>query len=317
MKTDLLAGLTMARKKNKKGTTTRTTTRHPIADKLVRKLRRHSGAKVVDLRVVTEGKERAAELQKSVAGREALADHHPVHAFYVAALNQMSLVAEQLTLLREMDRFTRLIESAETEYMPSGPPMSPLTRSFFTCWALFDAGVGLEKETLGSIAMAVGRTLGMGEELLEAIGLLQDSHMAVYMHEGTDGDDILLRELVTGQVRRSICPSGYDGRPGELWYTRVLPPPLPELHEHVVFTTPYVLLEPGEPEWQAYFDRSLGDCPPDERFAAYEKHMKWGPTRDHWTEFVLEGYVNHISGAIYLEGLPDVPKSRPHSQVHE
>jgi hypothetical protein len=28
---------------------------------------------------------------------------------------------------------------------------------------------------------------------------------------------------------------------------------------------------------------------------------------------VFEGYVNHQPGAIFLEGLPDVPESRPHS----
>jgi hypothetical protein len=36
-----------------------------------------------------------------------------------------------------------------------------------------------------------------------------------------------------------------------IWYARVLPPPLAGLEEHVVFTTPYVLVEPGEREWLA------------------------------------------------------------------
>src|ERR1017187_8307920 len=39
-----------------------------------------------------------------------------------------------------------------------------------------------------------------------------------------------------------------------------------------------------------------------------------GTSRRYWTEFVFEGYVNHRPGAIYLEGLPDVPESRPHSR---
>jgi len=42
---------------------------------------------------------------------------------------------EQLTVLDEMARFVKIISKAEDEYMPSGPPMSPLTTSFFTCWA--------------------------------------------------------------------------------------------------------------------------------------------------------------------------------------
>lgn len=32
-------------------------------------------------------------------------------------------------------------KNAEEHYLPSGPPMSPLTPSFFTCWAFFDACV--------------------------------------------------------------------------------------------------------------------------------------------------------------------------------
>ena len=50
--------------------------------------------------------------------------------------------------------------------------------------------------------------------------------------------------------------------------------------------------------------------------AAYEHHMKFGPARDYWTEFVFEAYVNHRSDVIFLAGLPDVPESRPHSSVN-
>ena len=116
--------------------------RQPIADKLIKKMRSYVGAKVVDLSAVIEGKKNAEELQKTVASRETLADHHPAHALYIYAQNQTSVMAEQLSALPEMDRFTRLIGMAEDEYCPSAPPMSPLTTSFFTCWAFFDACVG-------------------------------------------------------------------------------------------------------------------------------------------------------------------------------
>ena len=67
---------------------------------------------------------------------------------------------------------------ADDDYMPSGPPMSPLTKSFFTCWAFFDACVGLAEETFGTTAMAVGSALGMHSELVRVIGLMQDSRMS-------------------------------------------------------------------------------------------------------------------------------------------
>ena len=43
-------------------------------------------------------------------------------------------------------------------------------------------------------------------------------------------------------------------------------------------------------------------------------HMKFGPARDYWNEFVFEAYVNHQADAIFLAGLPDVPESRPHAR---
>lgn len=288
----------------------------PIADKLIKKMNRYVRGKVVDLNAVMASRKNAEALQKTVASRDDLADFHPAHATYIYAQNQTSVMAEQLTALKEMDRFARLISQAEEEYMPSGPPMSPLTTSFFTCWALFDACVGLAEETIGTTTMAVGSALGMHEELVRVIGLMQESRMAVYVHEGADRDTIVLRDLITGQACKAICPSGYRGRSGELWYARVLPPPVPGFEEHVVFTTPYLLIEPGEREWLAYFHRTLPDAPARDRIAAYEHHMKFGPARNYWSEFVLEAYVNHRSDVIFLRGLPDVPESRPHSSAN-
>ena len=53
------------------------------------------------------------------------------------------------------------------------------------------------------------------------------------------------RDLVKDTVCRAIVPSRYRGRRGELWYVRLLPPPIPGNSEHMVFTTPYIVLAPG------------------------------------------------------------------------
>jgi len=288
----------------------------PIADKLVGKMKKHVRGKVIDLKSVMVGRAHAEELQKTIATREELADFHPAHAIYVYAQNQVSVMSEQLTALKEMARFVRLISKAEDEYLPSGPPMSPLTTSFFTCWAFFDACVGQAEETIGTTTMSMGAAFGMHDELVRVIGLMQESRMGGYVHESTEKDVVVLRELVTDTVCRAIVPSGYRGRRGEMWYVRVLPPPLPGITEHVVFTTPYLLVEPREREWQAYFRRTLPDAPLQDHIARYEHHMKFGPTRDYWTEFVFEAYVNHRTDVIFLAGLPDVPESRPHSRVN-
>jgi len=287
----------------------------PIAEKVIRKLKKTVHAKVVNIEDVRAGRAIAEELQETVAGRDELADLHPAHAAYVHVQNQVSVMSEQLSALDEMARFVKLISRAEDEYMPHGPPMSPLTGSFFTGWALFDACVGLAEETIGTTILALGAAFGMPVVFVRLVELMQQSRMGIYIHEGAEEDAVVLRELVTGAVCRSIVPAGYRGRRGELWYVRVLPPPVPG-SEHVVFTTPYLLLRPGEREWQAYFRRTLPDAPPEKRIARYEHHMKYGPTRDYWSEFVVEAYVNHRTEVIFLAGLPDVAESRPYSRVN-
>ena len=194
--------------------------------------------------------------------------------------------------------------------------MSPLTTSYFTCWAFFDACVGPTNETIGTTALELGAAFGMHPELLRLIRLMQESRMGLYVHEGADDSLVALRDVLTGAVCRAISPAGYRGRRGELWYVRVLPPPIPGGSEHVVFTTPYILLQPGLRDWQAYFCRTLPEAPQQARFDAHARHMKYGPTRMYWNDFVFEAYVNYRTEVIYLAGLPDVPESRPHSEVN-
>ena len=102
------------------------------------------------------------------------------------------------------------------------------------------------------------------------------------------------------------------GVAGELWYARVLPPPFPELDEHVVFTTPYVLIDPSEAEWLAYFDRNLPNGSKPARLKAHRKLMKCGPASDYWNEFVFRAYHHHQQDAIFLTGIPDMKATLPH-----
>jgi hypothetical protein len=74
-------------------------------------------------------------------------------------------------------------------------------------------------------------------------------------------------------------------------------------------------LRPGVRDWLGYFNRTFGQNQ-SASIEDYERHMKYGPTRTYWNDFVFEGYVNHRANVIYLAGLPDVPESRPHSKVN-
>ena len=291
-----------------------TLSRRPIAEKIVAKMKQSTRRKVINIGNAIRGRAMAEEMQKSIASREELAKLHPAHAAYVYTQNLVSVMSEQLTALKGMAPFVEMIAKAEDLYMPSAPPMSPLTTSYFTCWAFFDACVGRANETIGTTILEVGASLGMHPDLLHLIRLMQDSRMGLYIYRGREGDVSILEDLVTGTAYRAIVPVGYKGRENENWYVRLLPPPMPGGMEHVVFTTPYVVLHPDSDDWLAYIGRAL---PPTASIGDYERHMKYGPTREYWSEYVFEAYVNYRVDAIFLAGVPDVAESRPHSRASE
>lgn len=280
-------------------------------------MRRQRGSTVIYLKDVVAGRAMADALQKSVVSPQRLAALFPAHAAYIYAQNQVSVMAEMLTELEAMTPFADLIAEAQDVYLPGGPPMSPLTGSYFTCWAFFDACHGRAKETIGTIILEVGAELGVHTDLLHVIRLMQQSRMGIYLHEGIEGHLAVLRDLTTDAVCRCVVPAGYIGEKGQIWYVRVLPPPLPNSAEYVVFTTPYILLAPGLSEWMAYMQRVSPQTSQQARIEKCEQHMKYGPTRSYWNEFVFESYVNYRAEAVFLEGLPDVPASRPCSPLYK
>lgn len=287
----------------------------PIARRVLERVRRQIRTKVADIGAFRAGREYTAALQETVTSREQLAETHPAHAIYIHAQNQMSVMAEQLLQLPEMKSFVKQIGSAEDEYMPSWPPMSPISKSFFVCWSMYDLPIGARRESVGTVAIAVAKECGTNSKLLALMQHLQEARMGIYQVERQDGVQVRLRDLATDHLFQAICQSGYCGTAGELWYARVLSPPAHGAH-HVVLTSPYVLIAPDLTAWTAYLDRVAAKTPGTSRASALEQHFKWGDTARYWPEFVFEAYSNHSAGAIFLHGLPDMPETRPHSRKY-
>jgi hypothetical protein len=89
------------------------------------------------------------------------------------------------------------------------------------------------------------------------------------------------------------------------------PPIVNLLDYHVVFTTPYVLVDASKADWVAYLNKNILEAS-DSRQALYD-FLKYGPSLHHWPEFVFQAYHHHTPNAIYLAGLPDVKSSLPHA----
>jgi hypothetical protein len=238
----------------------------------------------------------------------------PVHAAYVPAQNLLSVFAESVSVLDEFEPYYEVAGAAQEEYMPGGPPMSPLTTSYFTTWAFFDCRFGPDDETIGTCLLDVSDALGLDDGTIEIIRRFQESRMGIYVHGGTvDDSKCVLRELVTN--REFIChpTSGYAGQEGQLWYVRLCPPRFGLVEYHVVFTTPYVLIESTETDWTAYLNRSLLEETDSDASGDLNGLLKFGKSPTHWHEFVLLAYHHSQSDAIFLAGVPDVKGSLPHA----
>lgn len=302
------------------------TGRGPIARKVIASARQHLQQKVTNIADWREAKVRAEDYQKTVISKNKLTEYDPLHGLYIYGQNQLSVLIEQMMDLPMLDKLADAYSEAQEEYMPSGPPMSPLTTSYFTCWGSCDlCSSGAKKETLCTVATDFCKSQQVDEGLITLFETMQASRMGIYRHEGVSNGFVFLRELVTNNEIKAIAPSGYLGNAGEVWFARVLPPPFETaaFDYSLVFTTPYVLGKLGprrelvsfvEEDWLAYFKRNLPKTNKDTEVSAYDYLMKYGLSRNYWNEYIFLSYRNHRHDMILLEGIPDIPVSLPHTK---
>jgi hypothetical protein len=240
--------------------------------------------------------------------------YDPVHAAYIFVHHITSVFSENVSRFPEMRTYAKEVGEAEDEYMPSGPPMSPLTTSYFSCWAFFDHRIGQSTDTLAGCLIEANDTICMNPHQLDALRKMSQSRMGIYEHRGMEGKHVRLRELVTDLEFVSHSTSGYRGKIGELWYARLFPPLEPELATyHIVFTTPYVLIGQSKNDWMAYLKRSVVGMKAQSETDVLHRLLKFGLTKNHWNEFIFLAYHHHQEDAIFLGGNPDLEATLPHA----
>ena len=112
--------------------------RGPIARRVIASARQQMERKVANLAEWREATISAENFQKTVISRNRLAEYDPCHGLYIYGQNQLSVLIEQIVELPQLEKLADAYAEAEEIYMPSGPPMSPLTRSYFSSWGAFD-----------------------------------------------------------------------------------------------------------------------------------------------------------------------------------
>lgn len=223
-----------------------------------------------------------------------------LHASYIAAQNITSFFSEAISQLPEVGEFAEIVGHAEEEYIPEGPPISPLTRSYFTSWALFDVQFGQDKETMGICLTKLYQLLNLPEELRGIIDLMQQSRMGIYEYRKREGKYAVLKELLSEREFLCHVTSEYYGRKGQLWFIRLLPPVNNKFDYHVVFTTPYVLMNTSETDWLTFINKMLIRIKGSDKIEALSKFMKYGLSSNYWNEFIFQGYHHHQYNVVFL-----------------
>lgn len=284
-----------------------------ISSRLCERFLAEKERKVIPFSELVETRKLVSALKKTMKAPEDLKGYDPTHALYINVQNMVSLFAEQVSILPEMKEYYRIMDKAERVYIPDGPPISPLTRSYFTHWAFFDATFGKDKETVGTCFLDSGNLLGLDPHFHSLVGLAQKSRMGIYEYIGCDHSLVKLKELLTDKTYSCICPSGYPGRKGEIWFVRMYPPPFNLVNYSVIMTTPYILIGHSAQEWVSFFERNSIDRKDSELEKKLHFFLKHGRSTNYWNEFIVEAYAGYRMDAIFLQGIPDLADSRPHA----
>ena len=178
-----------------------------VADMIAKKIVSSRGSKVVDLASWREGRKMALEVGLGDEGPipAKFADLDPCHGIYALAENVASLMAESISGMREAKGYVRIVGDAEDEYMPSGPPMSPLTVSYFTMWAQFDVGFGSSRETMGSCILRIAPEFDCPSWLTDTVERMQQSRMGFFVHCGSDGEGFCCARSARGRLFPARC----------------------------------------------------------------------------------------------------------------
>ncbi len=305
--------------------------RGPISGKIISELKKLKQQKITDLRDHMAARDYCKTLEEERKNNN-LHGLDVLHAIYVDAHNHTVGFFDLVSNLRQAHKLCDKFEKASDIYMPSWPPMSPISTSFFNCWFAYDMTVGIKKETITSVFIDVSRLLGASQEFIDLLEIMLASRNGLYVNEGCDNRFVYLREIYTKQLHKTVSSSGYKGKPGEIWLVRLLPDPTKKYFDYfVTFTSPYIIMHSGSDhslgssvhlstysiaQWQEFIDRNITSGKENDLQDAYYAFMKYGSSMHYWLEYVFVAYVNHSSDMILLTGFPDRPKTLPHHSVN-
>ncbi len=198
---------------------------YKIATKVAKRLKKRNSVKVIHLNEYRESKDALSKEISKLRDAKELIERHGYevqHAIYVQTQNTLSLLIEILAELPEFQKHARTIDKAMDDYMPSWPPMSPISTSYFFGYMAFDIQVGIDNESLAGCISELHSTLAIDQSMYHVISLMNQSRTGIYKVIENIKEKVILEEIFTKKQYLCSRSNQYIPSSGELWLVRLL-----------------------------------------------------------------------------------------------
>lgn len=222
----------------------------------------------------------------------------------------------------------RLHDELEEEYMPGGPPQSPVYDSFAMQFVLSSVPQGIGNETPYTVLARLLKADPSRARFRELAESLASSRLDLYRVRSARDHGAEL-EPVRGGEALSVRLTGPFLRKDDFGLMRVLTFD----GTHYVSDSPY-LLQASEADWKEHLARVVARKQPAKENAKkpqkgkskarkvdpeeiLARYFKLGLSERYWFEYIMDAYAGERRGIVYLAGVPDRPNLLPHSPKYE
>jgi hypothetical protein len=259
----------------------------------------------------------------------------PFFAHYCVVIR----AAVQLLGAPAFETLARFHDAIEDEYMPGGPPQSPVYDSFAMQHVLGSVRQGVGNETPYSVLARLLQRDPSYSRLQRMAQSLAEARPELYRVKSANDDAAEVEPVRGGGVLR-VRLTGPFLRPNDFGLMRVLPFD----DELFIADSPY-LLQASEQDWHEHLARVVSQQQAPAAASAsnrasklsskqqarqrqkekakaalndpeqiIRRYLQFGLSNRYWLDFVMDAYAGERRGIVFLAGVPDRPEALPHSE---
>ena len=250
--------------------------------------------------------------------------------------------AVQLLAAPAFDGLARYHDEVEAEYMPGGPPLSPVYDSFAMQFVLGAVPQGIGNETPYSVLARLLLRDPSRARLQCMAQSLADARFELYRVKSARDHDAELEPVRTGSAL-SVRLTGPFLRAGDFGLMRVL-----QFDDKFFIADSPYLLTAGDEDWREHLTRivaqrqGLAAAPAPQKASklsskerarkrekdkakasrnepeeVIKRYLQFGLSERYWFDYVMDAYAGERRGIVFLAGVPDRPALLPHSAEYQ